>query len=133
MSPRDMLSDITTAALHKGLDGVYARQRAIAANVANLETPGYRARQVSFEHSLHAALRAERASLATGRRRGLIESVRPTMQAAHGSARRDGNTVNLEVEMVGMAKSSGHYRVLSRLMSKRLRMLGRAINGGGNE
>jgi flagellar basal-body rod protein FlgB len=130
---REMLTDITAAALHKGLDGVYARQLAIADNVANLETPGYQAKQVSFEDSLHVALRAEQASTATVRRGGLIESVRPTEQVALGSLRRDGNTVNLETEILGMARSSTQYRVLSRLMSKRLKMLGRAINGGSRE
>ena len=133
MQSREMLTDITAAALHKGLDGVYARQLAIADNVANLETPGYQAKQVSFEDSLHVALRAERASAVAARRGGLIESVRPTEQVALGSLRRDGNTVNLETEILGMARSSTQYRVLSRLMSKRLKMLGRAINGGSRE
>ena len=62
MQSREMLTDITAAALHKGLDGVYARQLAIADNVANLEISGYQAKQASFEDSLHVALRAERAS-----------------------------------------------------------------------
>lgn len=57
------ISDGTTQALHMAINGLDARQQAIAANVSNLETPGYRARLVSFEDSLR-----ERSTMARLRR-----------------------------------------------------------------
>ena len=54
------ISDLTTSALHVALDGLDQRQQAIAANIANLETPGYLAREVNFEDSLRAAIETGR-------------------------------------------------------------------------
>ena len=50
------ISDGVTRALHASINGLEARGRAIASNVANLETPGYLAREVNFEDSLRAAI-----------------------------------------------------------------------------
>ncbi len=152
MPQHHMLSDITTAALERGLSGAYARQLAIADNLANIETPGYQAKEVRFEQSLRAAIEAERStggttgvspvgiarthvphSEAAGTRRGLIEAVQPRVGPKNAAARHDGNTVNLEAEMVAMSKNSLHYKMLARLLAKKLRMMRRAINGGSGE
>lgn len=133
MAQRAMLSDITVAALAKGLDGAYARQLAIGDNLANVETPNYQAKRVSFEASLRAAIGAERSARGAGRGRRRIEDVLPQVQRTTTTWRRDGNTVDLETEMVAMAKTSLHYRMLSRLMAKKFRMMARTLNGGGGQ
>ena len=48
--------DSTGSAIYAALNGLAARQRVIANNVANIETPGYIAGKVSFEDSLRAAI-----------------------------------------------------------------------------
>ena len=53
--------DSTGSALYAALNGLAARQRVIANNVANVETPGYIAGRVSFEDSLRDAIRNGRA------------------------------------------------------------------------
>lgn len=148
MPQRYMLSDITTVALERSLSGAYARQLAIADNLANIETPGYQAKEVSFEQSLRAAIRAERSAsgmgtptpaqrvpdcLGVGARRRSIEAVQPRVGPKNAPARPDGNSVNLEAEMVAMSKNSLHYKMLARLLAKKLRMMRRAINGGSSE
>jgi flagellar basal-body rod protein FlgB len=48
-----MLSgDVNFKVIGKMLDGAAARHKAIAANLANVETPGYKRRYVSFEKEL---------------------------------------------------------------------------------
>ena len=172
MPQRYMLSDITTVALERSLSGAYARQLAIADNVANIETPGYQAKEVSFEQNLRAAIEAERSDrfgklrageahpmhsaggtvgvspvgirrthvthclgvgARVGTRRAPIEAVQPRVGPKNAPARHDGNTVNLEAEMVAMSKNSLHYKMLARLLAKKLRMMRRAINGGSSE
>jgi flagellar basal-body rod protein FlgB len=49
------ISDSVTAALHLAINGLDARQQAIASNIANVETPNYLAKEVKFEDSLKAA------------------------------------------------------------------------------
>jgi len=48
--------DLTIQAIQTSLDGLAARQRIIATNVANSETPGYLSQNVNFEDSLRAAV-----------------------------------------------------------------------------
>lgn len=81
-----MLESVTSAALASALDGLAARQRAIANNVANVNTPGYTAKRVSFEAALAASVeRGDGHVNATTAR-----SLEPT--------RLDGNNVNLDTE-----------------------------------
>jgi flagellar basal-body rod protein FlgB len=51
-----MLEDVSISALHAALDGLAQRQRAISDDIANVNTPYYRAKSVSFEGSLKQAL-----------------------------------------------------------------------------
>ena len=81
-----MLESVTTAALTSALDGLSQRQRAIADNIANVNTAGYLAKVVSFEDALAAAVsRGEGRVTAT-----VSESTAPT--------RLNGNNVNLDTE-----------------------------------
>ena len=52
-----MLIDRTMQLLNRTLDLRQARQRVIASNIANEETPGYRATELNFQDSLQAAHR----------------------------------------------------------------------------
>ncbi len=123
-----MLTDVTAEALERGLDGAHRRQRVIAQNLANIETPGYRAKSVDFEDQLAEAINGQRAQRASGERPSL--QCRPTVGFRNTPARGDGNTVDIEVETVELAKNSLHYKYRSRLLRKKLQMLHRAINGG---
>ena len=49
MSSVSPIGDGVTAALHMAINGLDARQQAISGNVANLETPGYQAREIDFD------------------------------------------------------------------------------------
>ena len=81
-----MLESVTSAALSSALDGLSARQRAIANNIANVNTPGYTAERVSFEDALAASVaRGDGHAASTTAR-----SLEPT--------RTDGNNVNLDTE-----------------------------------
>ncbi|MGN6426957.1 flagellar basal body protein [uncultured Leifsonia sp.] len=81
-----MLESVTSAALLSALDGLAARQRAIANNIANVNTPGYTAERVSFEDALAASVERGDGHVAATTAR----SLEPT--------RLDGNNVNLDTE-----------------------------------
>jgi flagellar basal-body rod protein FlgB len=81
-----VLESVTSAALASALDGLAARQRAIANNIANVNTPGYTAERVSFENALAASV-AEHDDHAGAT---MARSLEPT--------RLDGNNVNLDTE-----------------------------------
>lgn len=62
MGANRLFLDTTSAALLTAASGTALRQQVIAANLANAETPGYRARGVDFESALAAALQSEQRS-----------------------------------------------------------------------
>jgi flagellar basal-body rod protein FlgB len=81
-----VLESVSSAALISALDGLALRQRTIANNIANVNTPGYTAQRVSFEAALAASVKAGdgHADAITQR------SLEPT--------RLNGNNVNLDTE-----------------------------------
>src|SRR3954468_17295405 len=53
-----MLDDVSINALHSAMDGLQARSRAISDDIANVNTPYYRARSVAFEDGLKRAVQS---------------------------------------------------------------------------
>ena len=82
-----MLDSVTSAALASALDGLALRQRTIANNIANVNTPNYHAKRVSFEDALAASVQSGRRPRPRPPRR---ESLEPTQL--------NGNNVNLDTE-----------------------------------
>ncbi|MGT2463308.1 MULTISPECIES: flagellar basal body rod protein FlgB [Sinomonas] len=100
-----MLESVTSAALTSALDGLSQRQRAIADNIANVNTPGYHAQRVSFESALAASVQAGdgRASATTS------ISAEPT--------RTDGNNVNLDTETLSNVDTVLRYQFASQAIN----------------
>jgi flagellar basal-body rod protein FlgB len=105
------VADLTSVALHTALNGLQARQRAIADNIANINTPGYLANKVSFEDSLAQAVDAGSPEAAATSGIAVNKSLEPT--------REDGNNVNLDEETLSnVATGLSYQTVLSALNSK---------------
>lgn len=90
-----VVRDSTTLALQAALRGLGARQQAVAANVANVETPGYLAKSVSFEDSLAAAIDS-----------GSPASMGITSETSLAPTRANGNNVNLDVEVASQMETN---------------------------
>lgn len=83
-----LFDSVTTRAVDSALDALALRQRVIANNIANVNTPGYQARRVQFEDAL--ARSAAAGDGAAAARIGV--SVEPT--------KTNGNNVNLDTEVL---------------------------------
>ena len=55
----DILSSRASNITHLAMDGLLERQRAIGANIANVETPGYQRKEVAFESQLSEIIETE--------------------------------------------------------------------------
>ncbi|MBD8044731.1 flagellar biosynthesis protein FlgB [Arthrobacter sp. Sa2BUA2] len=82
-----MFDSVSSVALQSALNGLSLRQRAIANNIANVNTPGYHAQRVSFEDALAKSVKAGSASFTEA---STARSLEPT--------RLDGSNVNLDTE-----------------------------------
>lgn len=111
-----------------------ARLDKIAANIANADTPGYKARDLDFAAALAAhAGKADAGTLARTSSRhlgaggaidGVSEVFRVPMQPS-----RDGNTVELAQENAAFAEASMRYQASLTFVERRLRSLMTAITG----
>ena len=114
-----MLDDIASSALHRALSGLATRQRVIADNIANIETPGYRANRVQFEAELRAAVDAGDPAHADI---GVAQSLEPT--------RLNGNNVNLDLETLSNVDTGLRYQLMLRAVDGKHSLLRTAISGG---
>jgi len=109
----------------KTLDAVALRQEAIANNLANLETPGYKRMDLAptFEQEL------ERASSAGDTQE--ISSLNPTLaqDATAVPSSKDGNTVHLESELMRMNQNTMTHALETQMISGMLAKMRMAITG----
>ena len=110
-----MLESVTSAALMSALGGLSQRQRAIADNIANVNTPGYHAQRVQFEGALAASVRAGdgRAAATTS------ISAEPT--------RTNGNNVNLDTETLSNIDTVLRYQFATQAMNGKFSALRAAM------
>jgi flagellar basal-body rod protein FlgB len=116
--------DATTAlsdVLPRLVEATTLRQRVIAMNVANVNTPGYRHLEVEFEGSLDQQLRRD-----DGRAAGLRPRV---AEGGGGVARADGNNVDIEAEMVRLTKNALLHTLYAQLQSGNMARMRSAITG----
>jgi flagellar basal-body rod protein FlgB len=114
-----VLDDVTMVALHTTLSGLSKRQRVIADNIANVETPGFLAGRVSFEDALKSAVESGTPADATAT---MARSLEPT--------RTDGNNVNLDHEVLANIDTNLRYQTMLRAVDDRFSLLRTAIKGG---
>src|SRR5262245_45391161 len=94
------LFDVTSASLEVALRGAEQRQSAISNNIANVNTPGFKRSDVTFEQALASAI-AE-----TGANEASVRQVAPTTVADSASSMRaDGNNVDIDRESAALAQT----------------------------
>jgi flagellar basal-body rod protein FlgB len=112
------ISDNATMTLHRALDALNQRQQAIASNVANLETPGYIAREVSFEASLRSAARI-----------GSPEDADVSVSKSLAPTRLNGNNVNIDMELLAGSETALQQQLVVQGLNAKYQMLRTAITG----
>ena len=120
-----LFNDPAYLAGKKMLDAIALRQEAIASNIANLETPGYR--RVDLDPSFKTELERACASGDTHELASLKPTLAPDSNAVPNG--RDGNTVNLESEMMQLNQNTLAHAVETQLVSSQLLRLKLAISG----
>jgi flagellar basal-body rod protein FlgB len=124
--------------LKKGLDAFALRQKTLASNVANAETPGYAARRVEFENELQKILDRQSSGVARTHREHIpvraglrrMERLQPEVVKNDTLPFINGvNNVDIDMEMAEMATNQIHFATASKVMGIRFKMLTSAIQG----
>ena len=108
------------------------RQRLLASNIANADTPGYVGRDMDFATALRQASGSAKAELATtqgGHLPGGPNARSELVYAAHSQASLDGNSVDLDRERASFADNSVKYEATLRFINFHVRNMLDAIHG----
>lgn len=111
---------------NKSMDVLWQRANLISENISNADTPGYKEQTVSFEDSLAQALSGNTMNEET------LSSVNPQVSSVLGSANSNGNSVDLETQMVELARNQLQYNYMEKAISNQLTMLQSAASEGKN-
>ena len=108
------------------------RQQALAGNVANnvanMDTPGYRAQDYSFEQELATI---DLSTTTANHIAPLKDEAHARLYAVNSKVKPNGNNVDLEREMTEITKNGLQYITLVQYLNQKIRTLRAAINEGG--
>ena len=113
-------SPLLPSSLEKFLEITSAREQTIASNMANVDTPGYRTKDVNFKQTMMSATANNGEAQLT-----------PVVSTVSGLLERpDGNNVDLDRESLLLAQSQLQYQMGVQLVKSNFHQLLSAINGG---
>ena len=127
--------DQTMKALATSLNLRQMRQELISGNIANAETPGYKAKRIDFENALARAIDLDRTQSLKGKDQrhfnvggGGFDTLSPEIyEDPNGVVSEDGNTVNRDDEMARMAENKIFFDASIQLLNKKLGLLKYAV------
>ena len=133
--------DLTTAVLTQAMAGYSARNTAIANNIANADTPGYKRVDVSFESALADAVDADRERLKMDVGSSIsaidgsdvtrqVDEVAPNVMSTDTTTMRvDGSNVDPDDEMARLSANQLASTTVVSLLDKRFAQFRTAITG----
>ncbi|MFC1538574.1 flagellar basal body rod protein FlgB [Candidatus Latescibacterota bacterium] len=134
MLEKILFDNKTNIMLEKMLGKAALSQKVIAANVANVSTPGYRRLGVTFGDQLKNAMKPGMSKLKRTHPKHLpssnrLKKVKPEVVIVDDGYFNGINNVNIEREMVDLAKNQLDFNTAAKLMNLKFTQLRSAIRG----
>lgn len=127
----DFLTSNSQLLLEKSMGFLWTKQAAILDNIANAETPNYKAKVVTFEESIRAKLEE-----AAARPKGAGQAVRDVLEdselrvfEAQEQTRMDDNGVNITSEMTELMRNAYQQQYVYQAINKHYAILRMAVKG----
>jgi flagellar basal-body rod protein FlgB len=117
-----VLFDTTQLALERAIEGAGKRHEALAANLANANTPGYQRVDVDFHGALSSAMESREALQSL--------SFSPARDASAGAVRADGSTVDVDAESAKLAANALEHQAAVQVAHARIGILKAAMGTG---
>lgn len=118
----------------KALDGAWERNKVISNNIANVNTPKFKRKEVLFEDQLKLAIDNKKVDLKTTNIRHIKKArdgFSPIVVTDHTlSHRLDGNNVNIDTESANLAKNTIVYDALTRQITGDFEKIKNVISEG---
>jgi flagellar basal-body rod protein FlgB len=123
--------------LEKSLNASWLRNETISNNISNVNTPGYKRERVEFESILKDSMHNIGIEGKVTHEKHMpvgnvgIEHIEPSISKdVNSKYRRDGNNVNIDVEMANLAKNTIQYNMLTQRISGKFNKLKSVIKDG---
>jgi len=129
----DNIFDRTVSGLSKSMDLTWRRNQAISSNIANAETPQYRAVEVTFGKELERAFGSGREVVSQTDSQHLDVGQNQTSRTVpdqSGATKPDGNNVDIDLQMGRLTQNSGDYMNAARLIRRQIGLIRNAIREG---
>lgn len=123
----------TISSLEKGLDFSATKQKTIAQNIANVDTPNYKSKSVSFNEFLSSAKQSTISANRTQAKHIDFETKSSTagvFNYSNYSYNHNGNGVDMDKEQANLATNQIYYNALIDRMSGKLNTLQTVVRGG---
>jgi flagellar basal-body rod protein FlgB len=112
--------------LRQGAELAARRHELLAQNIANVDTPGFQARDLSFARELSLAQQVKSLPAPDGLAPALDTRV---VESPDEVRRPDGNTVDIDRQMPRLAANTLYQNTMIQLLNARFKALKSAING----
>jgi flagellar basal-body rod protein FlgB len=127
---KSLTNDTAITVAQRALNGLSYRKDLIAQNIANIDTPGYLAKEVNFEETLKRVM-DDGTGLEQNKTRPGHMSIEDkstsdfyaVQNRPGGSLRNDGNDVDMDQELIQMTETELKYQTLTTVVSKKLALL----------
>jgi len=130
----DSIFDRTISGLTKAMDLSWKRNETIAANVANAETPQYRALELNFGAELENAFqttRVEGLQRTDSRHLDITSKDQSHLTVDNsGATKADGNNVDIDIQMASLASNGSDYANAAQLIRRQIGLVRTAIRDG---
>lgn len=115
------MADRTMMILEKVMDITTFRRKVLTSNIANADTPNYKAKDISFQTEMKKMM--DNINIGNTSKNGSFD----VFETQNTMPNRDGNTVNVDIEMAKISENSLTYNTAIQLYSRKARMLRDAI------
>lgn len=119
-----------TAALARHLTRAVQKQAVATGNLANLDTPGYRTKEVQFSEALDDELSSMVANHPLHFGAAATPEASELTDVAGLASRRDGNNVQLDREMLNLTRAGGEFTQAQTVLAAKFRLVRYALNEG---
>jgi flagellar basal-body rod protein FlgB len=134
----NFIFDKTMASLEQSLNLRSMNQKLIVSNIANMDTPRYKAFKMMVDDHMQDAAQDGPQLTMTRTQAGHLNTTGNRMEAGRVvrvesndlSLRGDGNTVELDTEMANLAENTLKYNTATRIISNKFKLLKDVIKGG---
>ncbi len=127
----DSMFNHTVSGLTKALDLSWRRNKVLTSNIANAETPQYRAVDLQFGRELEEAFHTKNAQQLARTQSSHLDLTRNSsakiIEDLAGATKADGNNVDIDIQMAQLAKTSGEFATAAQLIKRQIGLVRTAI------